>query len=82
MTVIRYHEKAANDIAAVAGRVDDILTKLGRPSSISPDTIKVSNYSPSMYFSFFILLFLHFFHSFSCFLIFLILSHSSRLTFM
>jgi len=35
-----YHEKAASDIAAVAGRVDDILTKLGRPSSISPDTIK------------------------------------------
>jgi len=35
-----YHEKAANDIAAVAGRVDDILAKLGRPSSISPDTIK------------------------------------------
>lgn len=35
-----YHEKAANDIAAIAGRVDDIMTKLGRPSSISPDTIK------------------------------------------
>lgn len=35
-----YHEKAANDIGAVAGRVDDILAKLGRPSSFSPDTIK------------------------------------------
>jgi amyloid beta precursor protein binding protein 1 len=35
-----YHEKAASDIAAISGRVEDILTKLGRPSSISPDTIK------------------------------------------
>jgi len=35
-----YHEKAASDIAAVAARVDDILAKLGRPYSISPDTIK------------------------------------------
>lgn len=35
-----YHEKAASDIAAVAARADDILTKLGRPSAISPDTVK------------------------------------------
>jgi amyloid beta precursor protein binding protein 1 len=35
-----YHEKAAADVAAVAHRVDGILSKIGRVSIVSPDSVK------------------------------------------